>query len=52
MPWLCGVKATLKPDSETCGGAQKATRVTVTGAVTLLLQFAATAGGARHRRGQ
>jgi len=45
-PWLCGVKATLKLDSETRCGAQKATRVVVTGPVTLLLQFAAAAGRA------
>jgi hypothetical protein len=51
MPWVCGVKATVKPDLETGGDAQRATRVVVTGPATLLLQFAAAALGAQHRRG-
>jgi hypothetical protein len=51
MPWFCGVKATLRPDRESGGVAQKATRELVTGPVALLVQFAAAAGGAQHRRG-
>jgi hypothetical protein len=51
MPCLCSVKATLKPDSDTRVGDQKASYLAMTGPITLLLQFAAAAGGAQQRRG-